>query len=120
MTNIRNENASSVRACLQRIAARSATITYQSLATELRLQPPNTIHQLTTVLERLMHEDAAANRPFIAALVVSKRPPCLPGRGFFQCAAALGRFTGIDSEAPLFHARELARAQQYWSAVASD
>jgi hypothetical protein len=116
VTNLSNDNAASVRACLQRVAAQATTITYQSLAIELQLQPPNTIHQLTTVLEELMREDAAANRPFIAALVVSKRPPYLPGRGFFQCAAALGRFSGVDTQAPLFHARELSQAQHYWSA----
>ena len=107
--------ASSVRAHLQGVAARSTTITYHALATEMRLKPPNTIHQLTTLLEELMREDAEADRPFIAALVVSKRPPLLPGRGFFQCAADLGRFSGIDSDAPRFHAHELAQAQQYWS-----
>jgi hypothetical protein len=104
-----------VRAHLQRIAARAETITYQSLATEMQVKPPNTIHQLTTVLEDLMREDAAAHRPLIAALVVSKRPPFRPGRGFFQCATHLGRFSGIDSEAQHFHARELAEAQRYWS-----
>lgn len=83
----------------------------------MQLKPPNTIHQLTTVLEELMREDVAAHRPFIAALVVSRRPPHLPGRGFFQLASSLGRFSGVDSEAPLFHARELAQAQQYWSVL---
>lgn len=107
----------SVRAALQRVATQATTITYHALARELELQPPNTIHQLTTALEALMRADAAANRPFIAALVVSRRPPHLPGRGFFECAAALGRFSGDQAEAPRFHASELARAQQYWSAA---
>jgi hypothetical protein len=115
MTSPPSTLARAVRAHLQRVAARAAKITYHPLATELQLKPPNTIQQLTTVLEELMREDAAAQRPFIAALVVSKRPPHLPGRGFFQCATALGRFSGIDSEASHFHARELAQAQQYWS-----
>ena len=117
MTSPSSTLATSVRAHLQRVAARAETITYQSLAAEMQLQPPNTIHQLTTALEELMREDAAAHRPFNAALVVSKRPPFLPGRGFFQCASHLGRFSGIDSEAHSFHARELAEAQQYWSGV---
>lgn len=108
-------DADLLRAQLRRVAAQAKTITYQALATEMRLQPPNTIHQLTRLLEELMCEDAAANRPFIAALVVSKRPPHLPGRGFFQYATDLGRFSGIESEALRFHAHELAQAQQYWS-----
>jgi hypothetical protein len=109
--------ARSVRAHLQRVAARSTTITYQALATEMQLEPPNTIHQLTTVLEETMREDAEANRPFVAALVVSKRLPHLPARGFFQRASDLGRFNGVDPGAASFHEQELARAQQYWSAV---
>jgi|ADGO01.1.fsa_nt_gi hypothetical protein len=104
-----------LRTQLRRVAAQATTITYQALATELQLQPPNTIHQLTTLLEASMQEDAQADRPFIAALVVSKRPPYLPGRGFFQYAAELGRFSGIESEAAAFHAHELARAQAYWA-----
>jgi hypothetical protein len=115
MTAPSSSLATALRAYLQQVAARSEQITYQSLAIEMQLQPPNTIHQLTTQLEELMREDAAARHPFIAALVVSKRPPYLPGRGFFQCATDLGRFSGIDSEASNFHARELAQAQTFWS-----
>ncbi|HEU4654297.1 MAG TPA: hypothetical protein VFS47_09935 [Steroidobacteraceae bacterium] len=114
MTRTDKIDTTLLRARLQDVARASETITYHALAAQLQLQPPNTIHQLTTVLEELMREDAAANRPFIAALVVSKRPPYLPGRGFFQCAADLARFSGIDSEAPTFHQQELAQAQQYW------
>jgi hypothetical protein len=106
-----------VRAHLQRVAAQAPTITYQALANELQLSPPNTILQVTTLLEELMRADAKAHRPFIAALVVSKRPPYLPGRGFFQLAAELGRFSGVDEEAHAFHAQELLRAQRYWSTV---
>jgi hypothetical protein len=107
--------SATVRAHLQRIAAQFTRITYQELASKLQLSPPNTIQQVTTLLEELMREDAAANRPLIAALVVSKRPPCLPGRGFFQLAGELGRFSGVDEEAHAFHAQELLRAQRYWS-----
>lgn len=100
-----------LRAHLRRVAAQATTVTYQGLATELQLEPPNTIHQLTNLLEESMREDAAANRPFIAALVVSKRPPYLPRPGFFLLAAELGRFTGNVDEAAEFHARELERCR---------
>lgn len=109
--------AASVRAHLQQVAARAETITYQTLAAALQLQPPNTIHQLTIALEVVMAEDAAANQPFIAALVVSKQPPYLPRAGFFQRATELGRFSGTDADAPSFHARELAAAREYWSRI---
>lgn len=107
--------ALTVRVFLRRIAASATTITYQDLANALQLQPPNTIHQLTTALEHTMREDADAGRPFIAALVVSKRPPYRPARGFFQYAAELNRFDGAETNAATFHASELARAQEYWS-----
>jgi hypothetical protein len=112
MTSSSSTLAASLRTHLQTVAARGTTISYQALAAEMHLQPPNTIHQLTNALEESMREDAQAHRPFIAALVVSKRPPYLPRPGFFQCAAQLGRFSGSDAAA--FFARELAEATKYW------
>jgi hypothetical protein len=43
--------------------------------------PPLSIHQVMEALERLMEEDAAADRPFIAALAISKARGGLPGPG---------------------------------------
>ena len=43
-----------------------------------------------------MEEDAVANRPFIAALAISKVRSGLPAPGFFDCARRLGRFAGKD------------------------
>lgn len=106
-----------VRTFLQTFASKSTTITYQALAHALELQPPNTIHRLTVALEELMREDAAGDRPFIAALVISKRRNGLPAPGFFQCAAALGRFTGDAAglDAQRFHSEEFAAAAKYWA-----
>jgi hypothetical protein len=101
-----------IRAALENIAREGGTITYHALAQALGLQPPNTIQQLARALEELMHEDARAQRPFLAALVVSRRPPHLPRPGFFECAAALGRFSGEEAGAAAFHALELQRLRQ--------
>jgi hypothetical protein len=101
-----------LRAALERIARQGGTITYQALAQAVGLQPPNTIQQLARGLEELMREDASAQRPFLAALVVSRRPPYLPRPGFFECAAALGRFSGEAAAAATFHALELQRLRQ--------
>jgi hypothetical protein len=62
---------------------------------------------LTEALERLMEEDAAADRPFIAALAISKARGGLPAPGFFD--ARLGRFAGDTDgqDAWSFHAAEL-------------
>lgn len=67
-------------------------LTYQQLAEALGLQPPRTIQRVAQALETLMREDAQQNRPFIAALVVSRRGEGLPAQGFFDSAVELGRF----------------------------
>jgi uncharacterized Zn-finger protein len=69
------------------------------------------IHRVTEAMERLMEEDAAADRPFIAALVISKARAGLPGPGFFDCARRLGRFAGNPNgqDARTFHAERRLR-----------
>src|SRR6202162_5454311 len=83
-----------VRAFLENVARRRIPITYQELAKALQILPPHSIHRVTEALERLMEEDAAADRPFIAALAISKARGGLPAPGFFECARRLGRFAG--------------------------
>src|SRR5258708_20836101 len=81
-----------VRAFLENFAKRRIPITYQELAKALQILPPHTIHRGPEALERLMEEDAAPDRPFIAALATSKARAGLPSPGFFECAHLLGRF----------------------------
>ncbi len=97
-----------LRTHLQALATLRLPITYQQAAKGLLLLPPNTIHQVTEALEQIMAEDAAADRPFIAAMVISKWRGGLPAPGFFDCAARLGRFTGdaTGPDARVFHAVE--------------
>jgi hypothetical protein len=97
------------RAFLETFAKRQIPITYQELAKALQILPPHSIHRVTEALERLMEEDAAADRPFIAALVISKTRGGLPASGFFDCARRLGRFAGDPDgqDAWSFHAAEL-------------
>jgi hypothetical protein len=98
-----------VRAFLENVAKRRTTISYQALANVLQILPPHSIHRVTEALERLMEEDAAAGRPFIAALAISKARGGLPAPGFFDCARRLGRFAGDPDgqDARTFHAAEL-------------
>jgi hypothetical protein len=98
-----------VRVFLENFAKRRIPITYKELAKTLQILPPHSIQQLTEALERLMEEDDAAQRPFIAALVVSKVRGGLPAPGFFDCARRLGRFAGDPDghDAWSFHAAEL-------------
>jgi hypothetical protein len=105
-----------VRAFLESVAKRRILITYQELANALQILPPHSIHRVTEALERLMEEDAAADRPFIAALAISKARGGLPGPGFFDCARRLGRFAGDPNgqDARTFHAAELNAVFACW------
>lgn len=104
------------RDLLKDIAAQGTTITYQALAEQLAVRPPNRIHQVAMALEQLMHEDADGNRPFIAALVVSKRRHGLPAPGFFDLARRLGRFQDDPTESAMqaYHHVEHDAALAYW------
>ena len=106
-----------LRAYLQALAARRLPITYRDLAKAMLLLPPLTIHQVTEALEQLMTEDAAADCPFIAAMVISKWRDGLPAPGFFDCAARLGRFAGdaTGPDARVFHAAEFNAAVALWA-----
>jgi len=106
-----------LRAHLQALATLRLPIIYREAAKGLLLTPPNTIHQLTEALEQLMAEDAAADRPFIAAMVISKWRGGLPAPGFFDCAARLGRFAGdaTGPDARVFHAVELNAVLALWA-----
>jgi len=110
-----------LRAHLQKIAERRVPTTYQDLATALALTPPNTIHQVTEALEHLMVEDAATDRPFIAAIAIGKARGGLPAPGFFDRARRLGRFAGDEAglAAWAFHAREFNAAVAFWSPTAT-
>ena len=56
------------RAFLESAAKRQILITDQE-----QILPPHSIHRVTEALERLMEEDAEADRPFIAALAISSK-----------------------------------------------
>jgi hypothetical protein len=105
-----------VREFLENVAKHQLPITYQELTKALQILPPHSIHQVTEALERLMEEDAAADRPFIAALAISKARGGLPAPGFFDCARRLGRFAGdpAGQDAKTFHAAELNAVFARW------
>ena len=105
-----------IREFLESLAKGRNLITYQELANAFQILPPHSIHQVTEALERLMEEDAAADRPFIAALALSKARGGLPAPGFFDCARRLGRFAGdpAGQDARTFHAAELNAVFSRW------
>ena len=79
---------------LARLARRRETISYGALARRLAIPGPGSIATLTRALEALMVDDAAAGRPFRAALCEGKLRGGLPAPGFFEAAQRLGRFSG--------------------------
>ncbi len=102
-------------------AAAGETVTYRDLAARTGFPGPHAIHRLTELLEAMLREDHAAGRPLLAALAVSRAQRSesgagIPGRGFFQLLAELGRYRGPDQgpEAAAQHARELQAALAYW------
>ena len=124
-TNVDGNTAQTIaprlREHLRKVAEQRLPVTYQEVAEALGLTPPNTIHQVTEALEHLMTEDAATDRPFIAAIVISKARGGLPAPGFFDCAARLGRFDGdaAGPEAWAFHAAEFNAMVAFWAASGS-
>jgi hypothetical protein len=81
---------SALEARLAALAAAGETIPYGTLAKELGLR----MADLTAQLETLMEMDAAANRPFRAAVLRQRlSPDHLPAPGFFLKAAELGHPT---------------------------
>jgi hypothetical protein len=94
-----------VRAFLENVAKRQTPITYQELTKALHISPPHSIHRVTEALEHLMEEDAAADHPFITALVISRArgacrrpgsstaPDVWAGSRAIRKVRTLGRFT---------------------------
>jgi hypothetical protein len=72
---------------LHEVAFQGQTITYGALAREFSVR----IAELTTALEELMAEDAAAGRPLLAVVCEGRLSNGMPARGFFEAAARLGR-----------------------------
>ncbi len=106
-----------LRAYLQVLAELRLPITYRDLAKAMLVSPPRTIHQITEALEQLMAEDSATDRPFIAAMVISKWRGGLPAPGFFDCAARFGRFAGDPTgpDARVFYAGEFNASVDFWA-----
>lgn len=105
-----------LRAVLIDLARKRACVTYRDLAVLTAVPAPHSIHKLTLALEDLIREDAAAGRPLLAALAVSRGSAALPGRGFFEFLRELGLYDGPDSgtEAAAYHSAEVEKAWNHW------
>ncbi|TLF53031.1 hypothetical protein FEI13_02695 [Halomonas urmiana] len=97
-----------LRAWLERLPEAQLPVTYQQAAEAMGLAPPRTIQRVALALEALMREDAAAGRPLIAALVISRRGE-LPRPGFFELAVELGRLPADPAGHEIAYRQELDR-----------
>ena len=98
-----------VRAHLTGLAPNETPIAYGALARALGLWMPGSVARVTRALETTMRQDAAANRPFIAARAVSRARETLPGQGFFDLARALERGPQDGESDAQYHLNELRR-----------
>ena len=106
------ELANRVRVHLESLDENKAPITYGALARALGLWAPGSIAKVTRALETTMRDDATADRPFIAARVVSRGHGALPGKGYFNLANTLSRGP-LDGESEQdAYARELRRLNE--------
>ena len=112
--------AARVRRYLEELPSDAVPITYGSLARALGMWMPGSVGKVTRALETTMREDARANRPFIAANVVSRAGGKLPGKGFFDLARALSRGRQSGETDAEFHAKEMDRVSRMLSAGHSE
>ena len=98
-----------LRELLEALPPQQLPITYAQAAQALKLTPPQTIHRVALALEWSMQDDAAADRPLMAAAVVSRARGGLPAPGFFACAERLGLYCGATDgeQAREFHRQQL-------------
>ncbi|MBR9926148.1 MAG: hypothetical protein GYB28_14275 [Gammaproteobacteria bacterium] len=106
--------APSLRELLATTPSSALPMTYQQAANALGLSPPKTIQRIAQALEQLMREDAAAAKPFIATLVISRSGKGLPAAGFFELAVELGRFPSAPSQQEAFYYAEREQAINEW------
>ncbi|MCG7599326.1 hypothetical protein MHM84_05975 [Halomonas sp. McH1-25] len=99
-----------VRHVLETAPHEALPMTYQQLAEAVGLCPPRTIQRVARALEALMREDAEQGRPFIAALIVSRRGEGVPAQGFFDLAVELERFPADPAQHAGAYREELRRA----------
>ncbi|PWE34395.1 hypothetical protein DDZ14_01445 [Maritimibacter sp. 55A14] len=97
-----------LRAYVMGLKRRDLPIAYAALAQALDVPGPGRIARLGAALETLMAEDQAAERPFLAALVISRSGSGIPAPGYFDAATALRGTPDHD------HAAEMAAALRHY------
>lgn len=98
---------------LRAVARSGEWTTDQAIAPLAGIDPshPDITGKLGAVLEAIDHEEDAAGRPLLSAVVVA-RATGLPGAGFFTYARRCGIHAGSDDQT--LWRRELRRVHAYW------
>lgn len=98
---------------LRAVARSGEWTTDQAIAPLAGIDPshPDITGKLGAVLEAIDHEEDAAGRPLLSAVVVA-RATGLPGAGFFTYARQCGIHAGSDDQT--LWRRELRRVHAYW------
>jgi len=105
-----------MRKFLEQRALTSQCISYRDLAANLGVTQAPVIATVTALLEILMAEDVANDRPVLSALVVQKGGNSLPRPGFFEKLASLNVVDLNDSsfDKSVWHANELNKLKMYY------
>ena len=102
---------------LRQVARARDTVFYSEIAPTVGIDTgnPNFAALVGHILDEVNRVEFAQGRPLLSAIVISKENN-MPGRGFFECARDLGRYSGKgDLEHLGFWVEELRRVHDYWS-----
>jgi hypothetical protein len=105
-----------IRKILIKLAKKRETTNYKAIAELLGFAPPNTITQVTNLLEACQEDDALLGRPQIASVVIQKSGAPYPRPGFFQKLTELRLYHGNETgtEAEMWHQNELEKVFNYY------
>lgn len=76
---------------LQRLASQKSTICYSALSDELSVPIDPHGEEMRRMLGQVSEEEDACGRGMLSVIVVHKNGDLMPGDGFYECAAELGR-----------------------------
>jgi hypothetical protein len=104
------------RNLLQEKAILGKTMTYRQFASEIGIVTAPVIATCVKILEELMKQDARAQRPMLAALVVQQGEAGIPRLGFYQLLKELQLFFGEmqGEDAVCWHKMEINKLKMYY------
>lgn len=99
------------------LASQKKCLPYQQLVSEFNILPPNSIRQLTDVLELITSEDVLIGRPILTSVVIQKGKAAIPRDGYFMQLQTLNVYNGSTSgpEAAMWHANHLEEVFRFYA-----